>query len=423
MGAILLDFICDMTSELPFVLNLPDGIYSVDLNGDSYDLEVLQNQYALHIGERNFAVGSLPDLRDGFGESFESGHKQALRTLIRHRWKITAEESELPTPTDEQMREEIGAATIGEDPLRFADDKPGLDVEIQRRFAALSGDALQQFRSRLAKKLHTRKVPDKDRFIEAINTLVRLYMDRFNDFFVEEVAIHQLSSQSPLTGVYRKVVCDGELIHHSGIVGKVPPLMRRQWLNHPTAQVESFQRSLSQGDSPDSVSLLGIRARAFLERGAYRSAIIEASAAMDLAVAKKIREGLSLQGQSSQAIDDMLRQPYNQRFADRAKKILKTATGKSAAAMDNALWQRVSVARTTHRQGVAHADREPPRQDSEQVVNDFLAMAALVSGIIPDCEIASRAYRKWQESGKHHGDDVQHWLDAEQELIAERTTS
>lgn len=115
----------------------------------------------------------------------------------------------------------------------------------------------------------------------------------------------------------------------------------------------------------------------------------------------------------------MLRQPQNQRFDERAKKLLKAATGKSAAAMDNSLWQRVSAARTTHRQGVAHADREPPRQDSEQIVDDFLAMAAMVSGIIPDCEIAIRAFRKWQESGGQHGNDVQHWLDAERELITE----
>lgn len=291
-----------MTSELPFILNLPDRIYSVDLDGDSYDLEVLQNQYALHVDERDFAIGSLNDLRNACGEAFESGHSQALRTLLRHQWTITAKEADLPTPTDEQMRDEICAAIIDEDPLRFADNKPGLDAEVARRLDALNGHGLQQFRSRLAKNLHTRRVPDKDRFIEAVNTLIRLYMERFNDFYVEEVAIHQLSSQSPLTGVYRTVVCDGELIHHSGIVGKTPPLMRRQWLNHPEDRITAFRRSLSQSDSPDSVSLLGMRARSFLERGAFRSAIIEASAAMDLAVGKKIREGLTLQGQAIQSI-------------------------------------------------------------------------------------------------------------------------
>lgn len=415
-----MEFICDMTSELPFVLNLPEGTYSVALDGDKYELEVLQNQFALHVGNRNFAVGSLHDLEASCGDEFQSGHKQALRTLLRHQWRITAKESDLPTPTDEQIREDIAASIIGEDPLRFADSKPELDAEVERRLSSMGSDSLQQFRSKLAKKLHTRRIPDKDRYIEAVNTLIRLYMERFNDFFVEEVAIHQLSAQAPLTGVYFKVVCEDELIHHSGIVGKVPPLMRRQWLNHAAPEVDNFRQALSQGDSPDSVSLLGIRARAFLERGAYRSAIIEASAAMDLAVGKKIREGLSSQGQSIQTIDQMLREPRNQRFDERAKKILKTATGKSAAAIDNALWQRVSAHRTTHRQGVAHADRDPPRHESEQVVNDFLAMASLVAEIIPDSEIALRAFYKWQKAGRTHGNDLRNWLEAEQEILAER---
>lgn len=418
----MLEFICDLTCELPFVLNLPDGVFAVDLDGDSYELEVLQDQYALHVGDRNFAVGSLEFLRNNCGDDFISGHKQALRTLLRHQWRITAEESDLPVPTDEEFRNDLKSAVIGEDPKRFRNNNSGLDTEVEQRLSEMSDESKALLQSRLAKKLHTRGVPDKDRFLEAVNTLIRLYMERFNDFFVEEVAVHQLSSQTPLMGIYFKSVCDGELIDHYGIIGKMPPLMRRQWRNHPEEEVEEFRSSLARGDSPDSVSLLGIRAKSFLERGAYRSAIIEASAAMDLAVAKKIREGLVFQGQSLQSVDQMLRQPRNQRFDERAKKVLKTATGKSAAAIDNSLWQRVSSHRTTHRQGVAHADREPPRIESENVVKDFLELARLVAEIIPDCKIAARAFCKWQKAGGKHGDDLKHWIDAERELVLEMLT-
>lgn len=40
-GEFELEFVCDMMSELLFVLNFFDGIYFVDFDGDFYDFEVL----------------------------------------------------------------------------------------------------------------------------------------------------------------------------------------------------------------------------------------------------------------------------------------------------------------------------------------------------------------------------------------------
>lgn len=75
-----------------------------------------------------------------------------------------------------------------------------------------------------------------------------------------------------------------------------------------------------------------------LNRGANRSAINEASAAMDLSVSRKIRQGYRKKGMLDVDITALLRKRENQNFETRAKELLKDATGQSAAAFDAAAW-------------------------------------------------------------------------------------
>lgn len=407
-----------MLCELPFMLNLPSGTYQCMADGKPMEFEVLQEYVAIHLAERQCALGTEETLRSTFGNQLAEHHIQSLRTVLLHRSRYEVEQSELIEPSDNQLFEQMQSRIIIES--RSHIDKEALAKEAETRLKELSPEDRQHFRQGVAKKLHPRQMPDKETFIAGVNALVRLYMQRFNDFFVEEVAVHQLASQSPLNGIAVQLRCDGELVDHYAIAELVPPLMRRPWLRHPQAAIETFKADLSQGIEPNPISLLGIRARAFLQRGANRSAIIEASAALDLALSTKIREGFEKQGWVGHDIDELLRQPRNQRFADRAKALLKESTGKSAAHFDNVLWQRVSKHRKIHRQEVAHADREPSRSESEQVVRDFLDLGQRISGIVPDIDIQCRAFLKWKAKGEQHGNDLEHWLEAEQELIAER---
>ena len=414
----IMEFVIDLLCELPFMLNLPNGTYECMVNGANFELEVLQEHVALHFSERNFAIEPPERLKALFGKRFETLHKQQLRTLLRHRTKSVVQEHELPTPTDQQLEDEMMASIIGESPMRFANDTDGLKGEAIRRVAALTASDREAFLRLVSRKLHTKKMPDFLAFLTGVNSLVRLYMQRFGDFFVEEVAVQQLASQSPLQGIYVQITCDGELIHHYGIVGRIPPIMRQPWLNHPVDQIDRFKADLARGAEPDPVSLLGVRARAFLQRGAFRSGIIEASAAMDLALTRKIREGLHKLGKPDNEIDAMLRQPRNQRFDERAKRILKEATGVSAPQFDNVLWERVSAHRATHRQGVAHADREPDPKEAEQVVEDFLSLAERIKNVVPEIDIRRAAYLKWETNGCRDGHDLDDWLAAEIELLA-----
>jgi len=126
---------------------------------------------------------------------------------------------------------------------------------------------------------------------------------------------------------------------------------------------------------------MSVRSRNCLEKGAYRSAIVEASAAMDLSLSSKIREGLRAKGQSDLDINEMLKKPQNQRFEERAKSILQGATGQTVPALDNTLWAEVSRHRAVIRQGVTHSNSEPDKAEADNVVNDFLRLAEMIRAI------------------------------------------
>jgi hypothetical protein len=158
-------------------------------------------------------------------------------------------------------------------------------------------------------------------------------------------------------------------------------MMFKPWQNYPEPKLQEFKSRLEVGQLPDAIDLMAVRSRNCLEKGACRSAIAEASAAMDLSLSSKIREGLRSKGQSDTDINEMLRKPQNQRFEERAKAILKDATGQTVPALDNTLWADVSAHRTVIRQGVTHSNAEPEKADAEKVVNDFLHLAMLIRTI------------------------------------------
>jgi len=377
-----LQFRCSIMCELPFMLNLPSGTYSVMGGGASIDLDLLQEQIAVYFDQERFAIGDPTSLRQQLGSQYEQLHKQQLRTILRQRLSRTVEESDLPPVSDQDILDDMQTAILRQSPPgTFHQKNQELQDEAKCRVEALSVQERAAFALASAKWRLGRQMPRSDEFLEGVNALIRLYMERFNDFFVEEVAIHQLASQAPLRGVFVDVSCDGEALDHYGIVLRFPPMMRRPWLNHPAEKVQVFASDLAAGVLPDSTNLLGVRARAFLQRGAYRSAIIEASAALDHALSRKIREGYQKAGKLVLEIEAILKKPSNQRFDERAKTLLKEATGQSAAAFDNTLWSNVVDHRSKLRQGVTHSDADPPKKEAEQVVGDFLRLAELIGGI------------------------------------------
>jgi hypothetical protein len=366
--------------ELPFVLNLPDGDYVVPLDTGTITLQIAQSQLAVPFysnGTIDYRIGSAKELAIVFGDNLGKHYRYPLRTNVKQNHSVSVEEADLVKPSEKQIIEGYMSVLIRAGKTANAGDD--FFAEATEAFNKLSEAERIAHCDLSVKKLTAAKLfpPTGFRnFHLALNSIIRLYMTHFNDHFVEEVALHQLGSTFT-TGIFRIMVCDGKQIDSVSEVGKVPPMMKEPWLLHPQEKLEEFKKQLAAKFQPDPVDLLCVRSRSQLERGANRSAIIEASAALETMVVRKVRAGFKTQGKTDAEIDACLEKTKKD-FPKRANQTLKDAIGKSIAEIDNALWVNVLKHRENYRHKIAHSDAEPPNADSEKAVSDFTALALLV---------------------------------------------
>jgi hypothetical protein len=372
--------------ELPFTLNLPEGTYPVLLGEVHYPIKILQNHLAVADGPHAMRIGTRDDLREYFCDRWDSLYKHELRTIVCHWEEVQIRRDNLPVPTHAQLFEAAQQYLLRATPGIIPGGPEQLQLQSRQWMDGLSSEDREAFAADTSVRLAAVEVfphHEVESFCHAVNVLVRLYMATFQDRFVQEIS-ESMFSGTAFQGIHSAVFCNGQQFDRTRYAGGLFPfIMHRPWKEHPPDVVATFRVHLENSPDPDPVVLLGVRARSLLLRGAYRSAIVEASAALDLAVSRKIRAGFRRQGQGDEAIEKLLRKPANQRFDGRAKQLLRDATGQSAADFDNTLWTNVGTHRATYRQGVTHADREPPRAEAERVVDDFLRLAELVDGITP----------------------------------------
>jgi hypothetical protein len=366
--------------ELPFVLNLPNGDYTVQLDGQAVLLEVLQNQFAVptkSVEKSDFRVGSLEELSAIFGESWKQAFRFPLRTIIRMWTNVEIHASEVKTATENDIADEYATQMIVGGRATAVGD--ALIAEAKEALKVLTPEEHNQLADSTAKRLTAKaKFPNRqvELFHRAVNALIRLYMTHFGDWFVEEVTLHQLGN-THLRGIHRSLYFDGEQIDAVTVAGKVPPIMTRPWLAHDPAKVNAFKSQLSAGVQPDTIELLCGRGKGQLERGANRSAIIEASAALETAVERRIKSALKANGKRDAEIEDVL-DDTKMNFPTRAEQTLKSSIGKSIGEIDGALWVKVKAHRKNYRHKIAHTDAEPAKEESEKAVNDFTALARAV---------------------------------------------
>jgi hypothetical protein len=370
--------------ELPFTLNLPEGTYPVLIDGDTYHIELQQNRIGVPVGRNAMLVGPLEDVRAQLGDRWETSYVHELRTIVRNRREVTLRTSELREPTPEELFE---AAQTNLLRLNPPGSFPGGPEEIQReartwldRLAAGERTAFAATTSIRLTAAATFPRTEAEQFCCVLNVLIRLYMARFNDRFVQEVT-EGMFSATAMWGLRVSLYCNGhefDSAHHAG--GFVPFLIARPWWNHPEPDVVAFRSQLASSPTPDPVTLLHVRARSMLLRGAYRSAVLEASAAFDLCLARKIRAGLRGKGKADAEIEAILAQKENKGYEDRAKKLLKEATGKTAPELDGPLWEAFRNDRR-QRGTMAHSDREPSEAEATSSVETMIALTTKIDAL------------------------------------------
>jgi hypothetical protein len=368
--------------ELPFTLNLPDGTYHVLLDGRQYPIDILQNRLAVAVSADSMQVGTEESLREQFADRWPSLYKHDLRTIVRHAEQIHLTRTSLPIPTNQQMFEAAQEYLVRRQIPSIVQGvpQPAIDARAREWLDALTPDDMETFiehtriRLAVAAAFPHRQVDD---ICSAINVLIRLYMVTFRDRFVQEIN-QSMFSGTAFRGLQSSVFCNGQHLDQKRYAGGLFPfILRRPWQEHPEQEVSNFRSRLETAMSPDPVVLLNVRAQSLLLRGAHRSAVIEASAAFDLCLTRKIRAAFLAKGKSDSEIGQILE---HQRLDTSAKKILKEATGTSVPELNNTLWEKFLKDRA-RRGSVAHSEAEPTAAEAYTAVEDMMKLAELVDGL------------------------------------------
>jgi len=363
-----------LIAELPFTMNLPDGEYRVQVNSTVFPLRLRQEHGALSLDEGRHQLIPMTAVTPA-----NSARVTHLRTLVELRATRSVAASEVKQADTSELIQSLARRLISERRTLLSGQE--LLAQAEAELLALNTSGREALTEHVSRALHSRTLfptPTHDDFVRAANELVRHYMVEFEDQFAEEVSLHHLAS-SWTSGVIQVLECNDVILDSVHYAGKIPPILKRPWLKHPPERIDQFRSRLDSGMPPDPVDLLLVRARSFLERGATRSAIIEASAALESSVSRRIRAAFIANGLSVE--DASKRLSDTQRFSERCKSLMKNATGTSLAAANPALWERVVKHRDNFRHKVTHDETEPSEKDAEDVIEDFAALIRIVKSI------------------------------------------
>jgi len=363
-------FIFKQILELPFMLSIPSAIYPIKMNDTVYKLDIRNDSYCVSMQGSDspviFFVGSKKD-----AEYFIQASNNKSLALIKNRTTITLTKhnntNNYLTPNNEDINNEISAQ------YRISGTEPEIENKINEIFKFNTRDKVHNFLDNLSKKMTSRKLfspVEGYEFISIINKMLRLYIVSFNDIFASEISQHELSSTN-LGGVLYISQHNDDVIDINTLIGKLPTITKTNYFIHQDEPLEKFKHAISTGKEVDASLLLISRAKNLLEKSAYRSSIIEASAALENYIAIKLIDRLTLKLGSTDEVKKYLRKNENQRFDYRCKVIFKELYGLSIAENDPKLWERVIASRKNFRHKVTHSSLEPAESDAREAVNCY----------------------------------------------------
>ncbi|NOK33640.1 hypothetical protein HMI49_10560 [Corallococcus exercitus] len=376
-----MDFKFSTQCELPFVLNLPDGPYRVALNqNNAYTITISNQLFSLNFTSNNkkyTAFGSIEQISTQLNiPEDEVAHAATkLRTVTNYSWGEKLDIVNLPQLTislNECMQSEL----LRHDRKDLIGDN--LQISTQREIDILTTEQLLDFETFQRQKLYARQsIPQaSDRFLSALNRLIRWYMALINDPFVEEVGFHQLGATSTL-GIQFAATVDGKMLESAPFVGKAPSILKSPWRPITDEIAATIQKHLDSASEPDFAAVLLRRAEHSIEITAFRNAIAEAATALEIAVARAIRRGMIKQGKSENDITSELGKTKS-RFPQRAEDALRHWCGKGVLELDPVLWAQIRADRASHRNAIVHSDLEPLESETREITARFRKMAEMI---------------------------------------------
>lgn len=378
------------TNELPFMIQLPNGEYVVRVpisptEEKDFKLRLSDEVFRLHINPfanaktAKYIEGEKADL-----ETFIVRNKipnyafSPCKSYISCSFEVELQfkQEMYDEVTDENLIERMKThyASI-ENKTQITSDE--LDKKARNDFVQLTSEEIKEKKEeyiiyKVLSQLGHLVYP----YHQALNKFIKQYAYIRNDIFVETLTMHTLE------GTYVQKFIDNQLVETIKAAGKMPTISPYQkWMNEiDPADLDTLKQRLITGfDIPPTKDLI-IMARNLCERGEYRSAIINSSAALEVAVEQKIIEKMTANGKTQAEIDAYLEETKT-KFKKRCNRQLKQQTGKSFPVDNSTLWNKIDSHRNRYRHKIAHSSLMPNERDTEEAINDFEAAVKWVEAL------------------------------------------
>jgi len=366
-------FMSIMTNELPFMLEIPNGIYEIFTHQGTVQLDVNSDMYSLHTarfsqfsGKEKY-VGEGDELQKIITSKNISNYAfDECKTFVGFRCydEVDFTGDNLNSITEEQCIDKIKSNLIRQG-VQYSDTND-LDKKASKYLGDIKEDDLSCLKQSILIEIEFRKLHKVYKYYEALNKLITQYAYIRKHFWVHKV------DANILEGTLIQDYLDGRFydsITHAGLIPSILPSRKKYPEMIDDEQVLLKNRLNSHFEIPIEDELILV-ARSLWYRLEYRSAIIESSAAFEVTVEKKLVEKMKLQGMSDTDVQTELKKTENN-FRQRCDIYLKKYTGKSLEHDNLSLWTTIDQHRKNYRHKIAHSDIIPDKTTTEKIIDDF----------------------------------------------------
>lgn len=366
-----------LLSELPFVYNIDDSYYKVCLNSENYQIYLTNKCYA---GTNGILGDKAIDPYLNIADINTLNKIKGLTSFIKLKTVIYWEYMNDISVDDVEVSEQDilnyykRKIIIDSKDFTMLQNKQYIQ-EIETKYTTLSDETKQILKQKTKEFIAIRNnFPDEKLFLQIINKFTQCYMLSFKSIFVEEVTLKQLG-YSVLNGVIKNAYDENNnQIDAFTHIHKIPDFIRTPWYQFSEDEKNVFSSMLLSSEI-NQIELLICRAKSLFDHGIFRSAIIEANAAMEFSVQKRIYDTMVSTGVSPEATEKYLRD--HQEFKFRCNEIFLEKIGFSLMRKDNTLWQAVVENRKSIRNIVAHSNKELKETETKNAIDCFIAFAKL----------------------------------------------
>lgn len=362
-----------MFNELPFMVELKDGDYRVKTNTYDYTFKVSSDYYKLIVApfpekaDNRVYYGDKEALLDIIvGNQFSNYAFSKSKTFIE---TSIIEELEIVDSDIENVSDEDGISEVTTQLLinkvKYTNTEE-LNKIAKKQYNDLSEEAKISIKLRVYQKKKLNMLVNIRGYYDALNRFIELYSYTRNLFWIEKL------SENTLEGTQILQYVDGRYFDTFKFAGLAPSIItnRKLFADLTDDEHEQFQNRLNNGFEVPVEEKMLIVARSLWYRCEYRSAIIESSSALEIAVEKKLIERMQMKGMTQSDIQKELDKTKTN-FRQRCEVFLKKYTGKSFVHDNSVLWNKINNHRENYRHKIAHSDINPDKAITEDIINDY----------------------------------------------------